>query len=475
MRDSWHLSAVRVPLGMAHRTRVLIATIATAFCLAVGPRCQAPAAALRFEAANPELTAWLARCARSLREEPGADREPGVRVAHRMLGQLRLGDFGRARASLVDAWAAAAGPAQAAAPAADLSWLVVAHYWYLRATHDAATVRAHLEVLCAAALAGTSEPVAHGTYVDEALRVHGLFCIGGMLDTMGRLAKPAPWPPASPADRPGARWTRRAIERLLELEREAWLPDAGHCSPAGGDPTADASLLAPAAAGLLVATGDRAMQNLRAALHELDATRVRPDCNAAPFAPCCTALRLAAAAQLDDDGARTRCWLELLREHAGAGSGEDAPDVAGAHLDAACFAVAGLRLATGAGVDEACVRLRPWLPPGHDHLVVRGLHADGACFDLELTARAGPPCDDEAGEAAMQHVRGGRRLRVRLTLSADTTETPRTVALQGVGAQYLTLLRAGDVLERSLPRQPAERDDDAGPPPGIRPHAERVR
>ncbi|MEO6594881.1 MAG: hypothetical protein ABIP94_09025, partial [Planctomycetota bacterium] len=259
--------------------------------------------------------------------------------------------------------------------------------------------------------------------------------------------------PTSPTARPGAKWTRRAIDRLIELERLTWQPGRQHFrSTLGGGDIAtpertDPLLLAPAAAGLLVASADRALQHLRTVLLEANPAL---DCLCpTDWLAYQTTWRVAAATQLDDEVVRATQWVALMES---AADGAMPPGVAGARLDAACFAATGLRLATGVGIDEDWVRLRPWLPPMHEHLVLRGLHADGARLDLELTAREGPPQADETGEAAMLSAPAAKRVRVRLCLAAAINNRPRAVVLLGGGAQYVSELRPGDVLERSLPR-----------------------
>jgi hypothetical protein len=395
-----------------------------------------------------------------LRAEPAAAH--GIETALTVLGQLRLGDATAARTTLETAWSNSRGENTEAVPSDDLAWFVVAHYWYLRASRDTGPMSDHWPELQSAVRRAEAAP--RTTFVQEAMLVHAMFCLGGLLDTRDRIETPARWSKTQPSPRPGALWTKRAIERTFELEASTWQPGRGHFRPhltAGAivlPERADVSVLVPAAAGLLVATEDRLLRHLRTVIAE-DPAAASAASAATPFLPFAIAFELSAASQVDDEAARTRCWNAMLAAH----DAERLPAApAGALLDTAMFAVTGLRLATGAGVDEDLVRVRPWLPPHHDHLSLRGLSVDGASLDLELSQRTGLLCRDEADEPALVDLPDAApRLRVRLALVATPGGCPRTVVLQGAGTQYLAELKPGAFLERSLPRLCGEAQHEA--------------
>jgi hypothetical protein len=348
-------------------------------------------------------------------------------------------------------------------PPDDLAWFVAAHYWHLRASRDAEPMSSRWPELQGALR--RAEAASRTTFVQEAMLVHAMFCLGGLLDTRDRIENPTRWQQTQPSPRPGATWTRSAVERICELEASSWQPGRGHFRPhltAGAivlPERADVSVLVPAAAGLLVATEDRLLRHLRTVIAENPAATSAVSAAATPFLPFATAFELSAATQIEHEAARTRCWNTMLA--ALEPQGLPAP-LAGALLDAAFFAVTGLRLATGAGVDEDLVRVRPWLPPHHDHLRLRGLSVDGASLDLELSLRTGQFGRDEAEEPALADLPAAApRLRVRLALVSTPGGSARTVVLQGAGTQYLAELTPGAVLERSLPRLCREAQHEA--------------
>jgi hypothetical protein len=193
---------------------------------------------------------------------------------------------------------------------------------------------------------------------------------------------------------------------------------------------------------MLIATGDRLQQHVRASLRDL-LRRPAADVRAA------TCL-LAGAAQLGDRALLDAAWHAVATCDLDTASGGDA----GRCLDATLFAVTGLRLATGAGVDAGCVRLRPHLPPGHDHVILQGLVADGARFDLDLASRSGELRHDERDEATALGNHLGPRLRVTATLVDAVDASARSIVLQGDNLQYVARLAFGDHLTRSLPIGP---------------------
>jgi len=393
--------------------------------LAIG--CRVPAQVdgpvLRVEGAGAAFAGLLAECTRGLQAVVVHDAEGR---AHALLGCLRLGQLGAARRLLADE--ATGGDRSAAC------WAVISHHWYLRATRDVTTITSHLAWLQEGLAATAREPGPSATFAQAALLPHALFCLGSMLQSCGH-------------EQAGAGCTRRAVEAWLELERRTWQPGRGHyrARPTHGDirlpEPPEPSVLAPAAAGMLIASGDRLPRHLRASLSFL---LTQP-----PTGIHDAAWVLGGAAQLGDHRQIDTAWNALLAV-APARAGDSAGD-AGRGLDAMLFAVTGLRLATGAGVDEHGTRWRPHLPPGHRQLALHGIAADGARFDLDLRARYGALHDDERGQASVLDGASGARLRVAITLSHATDDAPRTIVLQGSGLQYLARLQVGERLQRSLP------------------------
>src|SRR5262245_21552647 len=188
---------------------------------------QQPAAGLQVQGAEPGLATLLAACTTSLRAKPTMAN--GMDAAFTMLGQLRLGDPTAARNTLEAAWPGARRESADALPPDDLAWFVVAHYWYLRASRDAGPMRSHWPGLQSALRRAEAAP--RTTFVQEAMLVHGMFCLGGMLDTRDRIETPARWLKTQPSPRPGALWTQRAIARICELECSTWQPGRGHFRP----------------------------------------------------------------------------------------------------------------------------------------------------------------------------------------------------------------------------------------------------
>lgn len=364
--------------------------------------------------APAELVAAQALATATLLSPPaGAAARAGA-----VLAALRNGDIENAAARLGMDRAALRDSSTSTTDTAQVAWLVGAHLWTLRATGDRQHIVPRLPALLAASEAAAAEPRSL-RFAEEALQVHMLLCSGNLLDHCER-NRP------SPAVRPGARWSERAVERLLELERRSWQPGVGHYRPqlTRGDialpAAADASLLLPAAAGMLVGSGERVLQNLRTVL-------------AAPGIDPADPHYLAAATLCRDDAARARSYAALLASDA-----LQDPERAGFAFDALCYAVTGLRLAVGAAVDEDWVRFSPWLPPGRERVELHGLRSHGARFDLCLTAL-------DASVA---------RLQLRLAAAVDGAE--RTFVVHAGEVQHLQVLQVGATCTIELARPQPE-------------------
>ena len=305
-----------------------------------------------------------------------------------------------------------------ATDAEGVAWLVCSHLWVLRAFGERERMAPRLpELLQAAERAAAQAPTR--SFAQECMQVHMLFCVGNLLDHCERGHRRL-------ASQPGARWAERAVERLLELERRSWQPGVGHYRPTltSGEITvpaaADASLLIPAAAGMLIGSGDRILRHLHTTLAAAKITAADPH-------------YLAAATLCRDAATRARSYTALRASDA-----LQDPARAGFAFDAMCYAVSGLRLAVGAAVDEDWVRFSPWLPPGCSQLELLGLCSHGARFDLQL-----------AGD-------GGPTLRLQLRLVSARDEASRTIVVHAGAEQRLQILTVGETLTTELARPQAE-------------------
>lgn len=405
------------------------------------------------DGASPALARLLAAATASLRQEHAVAGRP---AAMRVLGHLRLGDVAGSASVLAAATRALAASAGATPSAGDVAWLLAAHLWHARAVGTPATTPAQWVTLTAAAERAAAAP-GSAWFLDEAMQVHGLFCCGALADARHRAVHPEAWRNGPPEPRPGAHWTALAIDRQIELERQTWQPGQGRFRAfatrgaiATPEPAAAATLL-PASAGLLLATGDRMQRHLIGTLARLASS---PSDEGSPAVDR-TALHLVTATQLLADAARERAWSQLLA----AGETPIEAGAAGFVLDAVLFAVTGVRLATGAGIDEAWQRSAPWLPPAHDRLAVRNLLAGGACYDVTVTARSGPPRDDEADPTA--HLAGAApRLHVQWHRLPGHDPSPRTFLVAAAGAQTMTWLLPGESFACSLPRTQPDAQHD---------------
>ncbi len=408
------------------------------------------------EGAMPELQRLVAACRAAIKTPAPPSGRPR---AMWVLANLRLAD--------AEGSASALATAKLEGPEHELPWLVAAHLWHVRATGQTDLAIAQWQHLTARAAATTAAPQA-ATFLDAAMQVHLLFCLGALADAIDQAAHAERWQLGTPTARPGAAWTQRAIDRQIELERQAWQPGREHfranlthgaiVTPESGD----ALTLVPASAGLLLATSDRMRRHLEHVANDVD----RDDTTLDDVATA--ALLLLTQTQLMSDSGRQRALERLLRATAGRVSA----DHAGLVLDAVLFAITGVRVATGAGLDEAWQRCTPWLPPGHAQLRVRNLLAGGARYDLQLVARDGSRQVDEQDASANAHSDCRLRVTVRCLYTADGRA--RTVLVAESAMQTMHWLAVGETFSCSLPRaQPnAQHDPQAvgGSRPGIDPN-----
>lgn len=364
-----------------------------------------------------------------------------------VLAWLRLANHERARTALATCCAAA--DLEAGADRVDPAWAAAASLWYLRATHDEATIRRHLPRL-ATTLARIGPTASRERFADETLLVHGLLCIAAA-ESFLDLDRPRD------ASRANGR-TRQAIDRWLDVERRAWQPGRQHFRPLltnGGitlPEPADATVLWPAAAGMLVATGELATLHARTVLRaafEGDPADSRHE----RFTGAADAALLLTTATQFDPKRRAEAWARFASPR----DGEAGLAIAALDLDTALFAITGVRLATGAGVDEGWLRFRPWLPANCDRVRLRGLHAEGTPFDLEVERRRGALAADESNDefaeefdAESAKATSGERLCVRITV-AESASRPVRIVLQGPTVQFVGQITPGVPFVRSLP------------------------
>jgi hypothetical protein len=384
----------------------------------------------RVEHARPALARVLAAAA------AGAPRPaPVATVAflHHVLDELRRGELDATAMTLRDAQANGVGPVARA----------IATLWHARAAGVPA-----LDADGWAALAAEVEraPRARGPFADAALAVHARFCVAALGDLV-----------AGVAAGDVARCTARALDAQLALERAAWrerpgcfATRLGRGGDADGAIPGDASTLLPPSLGALLATADRVPRHL-ASVAAAAAERLA-DADTAT-----AALLLQTAVQLGDEPLRARAWRRLLATADGPLAGDDA----GIVVDALLFAVTGVRVATGAGVDDGWLRCTPWLPPDHERLAVHGIRAAGATFDLELAAAdgAGP-----GGRDVTAHLGGdGPRVEVTVRLHATHDARPRALTVASRTHRTAHWLAAGEAFGASLPRPQPDAQQEPHP------------
>ncbi|MEY4830699.1 MAG: hypothetical protein RLZZ562_2495 [Planctomycetota bacterium] len=301
-----------------------------------------------------ELDAFVARCEAQLDGRHEATLAHGTprQLAGATLGWLRLGRADRALATLEAlAQRAAEGDHDANA------WWLIARFWMSRAmslpseaideTRRVVDAARSLATECAR----TDNPPSLTRHV---LCVHAIACASELLSEKHD---------AKARDELIA----AARRSLLRFEEIHWSEPHAAFVDHTLRPSADGLLAC--AIGMLAATGNRAERNARSCLASLPAD-------------CASQVALAARAQFGFEVDATLAQLLANAPHA-----DD--DETGWTLDAAMFAITGLRLATGPRVDAAWLRLRPVLPQGFDRMRIRGLALDGWRCELEFARTRG--------------------------------------------------------------------------------------
>lgn len=349
-------------------------------------------------------------------------------------------------------------------------WLVIAHYWYLRATQDVTTVRAHWSLLetCVKRLPRQDELLlavdgddgGFWRFDAAVLFLHAVACIGGAIDAIDRIEHAERWAHGAPTPRPGAVWNDRFLQLLATFETRFWSEGAGRFT-AGRARTGDAAwpdlvtadLLLPAWSGMLTTTGDRTLRNIHTVLANVATERAAPWRSLTP--PFADAARVSAEVLIDGPGRFPT--LQRMLEHVHRNTAPPSPWLCGLALDAIHHATTGLRVTTGPGIDEDWIRVRPALPPGGRTLDVRGLRHDGWRADLWLEHRVGPlDAEERAANEALPTARrrdpAGDHPRSHFALvlrSADPNAGPRLGVVHCNGTQFQDHLRRDQPLTGS--------------------------
>jgi hypothetical protein len=349
-------------------------------------------------------------------------------------------------------------------------WSVIHHSWYLRATLDAEPIHTHAAYLASAAarieaslqevwqeaprdVPQESSP-APLPFARELRCVQALGTMGALLDTMDRHEHPTAWLHGPNPARPGAAWTARSLQALHRLEARHWSADAAHFGPA--HLCADALL--PCATGYLLATGNRAEQNVRTLLRVLgrDGDRCIDELWSSSTSPLTQIYTVQALTQFA--ARESRAALQRLLAMAGPcaafeRNGHVDCDTTGRAVDAVLFALTGHRLAIGPGIDEDWLRLSPCLPTTTGRIAIRGLTQDGCRADLWLDGGSGtPPVVDAAQDpfVACSIDPGQSWTRVTVQLHAAPS-SHRWIVASCEGQQLQAVLRPGESFTHVVP------------------------
>jgi hypothetical protein len=301
-----------------------------------------------------ELDAFVARCEAQLDGRHEATLAHGTprQLAGATLGWLRLGRADRALATMEAlAQRAAEGDHDASA------WWLIARFWSSRAMAlpSESIDEAQSVVDAARSLATECARIDNPpSLTRQVLCVHAIACASELLSEKHD---------AQARDELLAA-ARRALLRFEEIH---WSEPHAAFVDHTLRPSADGLL--PCAIGMLAATGNRAERNARSCLASLPAD-------------CASQVALAARAQFGFEIDATLAQLLANAPHA-----DD--EETGWTLDAAMFAITGLRLATGPRIDAAWMRLRPVLPQGFDRMRIRGLALDGWRCEMEFARSRG--------------------------------------------------------------------------------------
>ena len=189
------------------------------------------------------------------------------------------------------------------------SWIILTHFWYFRATQDAALISKHWPLLDACLKKqqrGTdnlmtfsgNEPYLHGTlfslYPDRVQDASGFIAedrglgrkthsfassvqfllsvhaMGKLVNGLDRATNPERWVNGTPKDEPGLPYLKRGFALRDDVEKRFWLPEeklfAPAISPVTGEPhrapVADANLM-PLWVGWTYPSGEKSRDNLR--------------------------------------------------------------------------------------------------------------------------------------------------------------------------------------------------------------------
>ncbi len=364
----------------------------------------------------------------------------------------------------------------------DVAWCLLHHYWYLRASGDRAMVARQLPSLLGLGERLVRDATPAQTFAKGVLRLHAVACCGGLLDSLEEDEGPADHRRPEPSS-PGVVWARRAATLRADLERRYWSPSLAQFTAAAGDaPITATDTLLPCWIGMLATTGDKTRQNALAALRHLgrgDASISHtlappPTTTSVPQTLMLPALATIAITQFEGDLESELATLLRLMTAAAVADNDDAtaspfdPLGLGAAVDALLFALTGVRMATGPGIDEDWLRLRPHLPPGGRWLRLRGLRHDGWCGELTVARQIGAPGPAEqqllqrCGEAAAADVAEASAAAPNARITGDLVlRSPDPdlgyyrVVLHCQGRQLIAPVHSGERFEFAVHERPA--------------------
>lgn len=301
-----------------------------------------------------------------------------IRAAGRMTDELPLSiDRSTANVSTTAAefWRSVPMP-----PAELPSYVLLAHYWYWRATRDLSPIDAHWllidaclkrpvrgedsmmpfsgsepwsppQLLATARAQLGDDPRLFGeaqaqdraswSFASAVLFMLSVQAYGELSDARDERTRPEAWQKDKPTDAPSHAFLRRAITLMQDIEKRFWVADllrfAPAVSPVDGRPTRDAlanANLLPLWVGWTFPSGERSRDNLRSTLAALwqDGVRVGTT-RTVPIATGDLGGMLLVALSERDDARRTDVVAELMKQAEPAGSWADWIGADGRPLD----------------------------------------------------------------------------------------------------------------------------------------------
>ena len=369
------------------------------------------------------------------------------------------------------------------------SLVILQHLWYWRITRDASIIERHwplLEVCLKRQRRGIDNLLRfHGDescFDDGLLRGamaeapgdHGLVAnapawrrsayslasgtmfllamhaLGDMLDGLDATRNPDKWADGTPTERPGARYVEHTFKIMSDIEKRFWLEDqklfAPAISPVSGtphpSPVAHANLM-PLWIGWTFPTGEKSRDNLRSTLAQLwrDGTRIGSTPTVGHVTGDVQGMLVTALGERDAIF-RMQALDSMLEMAEPAGTWADlygpdgrptedsprgSPWLGGQNLNAALFAVSGIRFIAVPNWDNTDVRLELRLPTGAKYVTMKNARKDGRELNIfvretfekmtkkELEENAKQQDPKKRRDPSIAH----RRIRFRIELLTD--------------------------------------------------------